>query len=201
MSESVANYRIPVGSSGRRASGWWGMMTLIVTEGSLFGFLLFSYYYLAVQHGSEWLPSPLPGFRLSLPNTVLLLASSYVAWRGERAVRRGSSPLRSAAWLAIAAVMGAIFVFVQTLEWATKTFTPMTSSYGSLYFTITGFHMAHVIAGIAILLVLAVWSALGYFDRVRNAPVSIGVIYWHFVDVVWLAVFFSIYVTPRLDVG
>lgn len=201
MSESLADYRIPVGSISRRANGWFGVMALIATEGSLFGFLLFSYYYLAVQHGPDWLPSSLPAFRLALPNTILLLASSFVAWRGERAVRRGAPSLLAALWLAGAAVMGAIFVFVQTREWASKTFTITTSSYGSLYYTITGFHMAHVVVGIAVLLALALWSALGYFDRGRSAQVNIGVIYWHFVDAVWLAVFFTLYVTPRLDVG
>ena len=67
MTDLLFGRRIPVGSVGRRAGGWWGMMTLIATEGALFGFLLFSYYYLAVQHGRDWLPDDLPGFRLALP--------------------------------------------------------------------------------------------------------------------------------------
>jgi heme/copper-type cytochrome/quinol oxidase subunit 3 len=61
--------------------------------------------------------------------------------------------------------------------------------------------MLHVIAGILILATLTLWSALGYFDRRRSAAVSIGTIYWHFVDAVWLVVFFTFYITPRLNVG
>ena len=51
-----------------------------------------------------------------------------------------------------------------------------------------------------VLLVLLFWSLFGYFDARRNAPVAIGSIYWHFVDAVWLVVFFTIYVTPYLGV-
>ena len=58
--------------------------------------------------------------------------------------------------------------------------------------------MAHVAVGVLGLAILAIWSALGYFDRARHAPVSIGAIYWNFVDAVWLTVFFTFYLTPYL---
>jgi cytochrome c oxidase subunit III len=61
--------------------------------------------------------------------------------------------------------------------------------------------MLHVIAGVLILLTLSLWCALGYFNRIRTAPVTIGAIYWHFVDAVWLVLFFTFYVTPRLGLG
>jgi cytochrome c oxidase subunit 1/cytochrome c oxidase subunit I+III len=80
-----------------------------------------------------------------------------------------------------------------------KPFGLSSHSYGSLYFTVTGFHMAHVLVGLLILGLLLFWSALGYFDRARMAPVSIGGVYWHFVDAVWLTVFFTFYVTPHLS--
>ena len=65
---------LPVGSTDGREMGWWGMMTVIATEASLFGYLLFGYYYFAAQFGRAWLPDELPEFRLSLPNTVILIA-------------------------------------------------------------------------------------------------------------------------------
>jgi heme/copper-type cytochrome/quinol oxidase subunit 3 len=67
-----------------------------------------------------------------------------------------------------------------------------------LYFTITGFHMLHVIVGLLMLAVLLLWTAFGYFCADRHSAVSIGVMYWHFVTIVWLAVFFTFYITPRL---
>jgi cytochrome c oxidase subunit 3 len=190
--------QLPVGSVDRRASGWWGMLTLILTEAFLFAYLLFSYYYFAVQYGHSWLPPDLPSFRLSAPNTVILLLSSVAVWFGERGVRQGSRP-RLVLGLLVGLVLGAAFVGVQLMEWSDKPFTIASHSYGSLYFTITGFHMAHVAAGLLVLAALVVWSALGYFDPARLAPVAIGAIYWHFVDAVWLTVFFTFYVTPRLS--
>jgi heme/copper-type cytochrome/quinol oxidase subunit 3 len=188
---------LPVGSIGRHASGWWGMITVVMTEGALFAYLLFSYYYFAVQYGREFLPDDLPKFRLSLPNTIILLASSVAVWWGERAARRGERG-RLLLGLAGGFLLGAAFMVIQVLEWRDKPFTMNSSSYGSLYFTITGFHMMHVLAGLIVLLALFAWSALGYFDRVRNAPVTIGALYWHFVDAVWLTLFFTFYITPHL---
>ncbi|WP_414475422.1 cytochrome c oxidase subunit 3 [Microvirga sp. M2] len=188
---------LPVGSIGRKASGWWGMLTIILTEGSLFSYLLFSYYYFAVQYGREWLPGDPPKFRLSLPNTIILIVSSLVVWWAERGAKRGSWGQLVLGLLG-GFILGCVFVVIQLFEWKDKPFTYASSAYGSLYFTITGFHMAHVVAGLVILLMLLVWSLMRYFDSERNAPVSIGAIYWHFVDVVWLTVFFSLYITPYL---
>jgi heme/copper-type cytochrome/quinol oxidase subunit 3 len=91
-----------------------------------------------------------------------------------------------------------MFVGIQLMEWHGRPFSLSSSAYGSLFFTITGFHMAHVILGLLLLLPLTIWSGLGSFGPRRSAPVSIGAIYWHFVDAVWLVVFFTIYITPYL---
>jgi heme/copper-type cytochrome/quinol oxidase subunit 3 len=186
--------RMAVGSIEWRASGWWGMLTLILTEAFLFAYLLFSYYYFAVQYGRPWLPA----FRLSGPNTLILLASSVAIWFGERGARQNVR-WRLVLGLAVGLVLGAVFVGIQIVEWMDKPFGLSSHSYGSLYFTVTGFHLAHVVVGLVVLGLLLLWSALGYFDRARMAPVSIGGVYWHFVDAVWLTVFFTFYVTPHLS--
>jgi cytochrome c oxidase subunit 3 len=73
-----------------------------------------------------------------------------------------------------------------------------STPYGSLYFSISGLHFVHLAIGLIILVVLLIWSLLNYFDARRYAAVSIGAVYWYFVTAVWLAVFFTIYITPRL---
>jgi heme/copper-type cytochrome/quinol oxidase subunit 3 len=186
-----------VGSVGRRASGWYGMLALIVTEASLFLYLQFSYYYLLVWDGPGFLPREMPSFRLSGPNTVILLVSSVAVWWGEQGTKKGRRA-QSAIGIGIAFLLGAAFIGVQVFEWLDKPYRWDTDAYGSLYYTITGFHMLHVAAGLIVLLALFVWNLLGYFDVHRHAPVTIGGIYWHFVDVVWLTVFFTFYVTPYL---
>lgn len=188
---------LPIGPMGHRALGWWGMLCVIATEGAVFVYLLFSYAYLALQPHAAWLPEGPPSLTLALPNTAVLVASSFVVAWGERRIRAGAT---RHAWLALLGTigLGIVFVAVQLVEWHDKTFGIATSSYGSLYFTITGFHMAHVVAGLLMLAALALWTRLGLFDSRRNAPIAIGAIYWHFVDVVWLAVFFTFYLSPRL---
>jgi cytochrome c oxidase subunit 3 len=188
---------LPVGSTDRRETGSWGMMALIATEASLFGYLLFGYYYFAAQFGRMWLPEKLPEFRLSLPNTLILIASSGAVWWAERALSRGRMG-QALAGLVLSIVLGAGFMAVQFLEWSNKTFSLATNSYGSFYFITTGFHMAHVAVGLLLLLGVLLWTAMGWFDVRRHAPLSIAAIYWHFVDAVWLAVFFTYYVSPHL---
>jgi len=99
--------------------------------------------------------------------------------------------------LALTFLLGLAFLIVQLYEWKAKPYTPQSGSYGSLYFTITGFHMAHVTAGLIALLLVFVWCLSGYLDDRRHVPLLIGAAYWHFVDVVWLTVFFTFYLLPR----
>jgi len=128
MTDATLERSLPVGSMGRHA--WWGMMMLIGTESALFVYLLFSYYYVAVQHGREWLPTDLPNFKLSAPDTLILLASSVVAWRGEKLLKEGRRGAVVPLHLAITALMGILFVAIQYKEWSSREFTP-AYSYGS----------------------------------------------------------------------
>ena len=197
MSLVEAQRRLPVGSIGHHATGWWAMLGGIVTEAALFGYLLFSYYYVAVQpHTGLW-PPELPSLTLALPNTFILLASSIAIWFGGRGAERGDAA-EELFGTAAAILLGVVFVIVQLFEWHNKAFSIHSSAYGSLYFTVTGFHMAHVAVGLLMLLSIFVWGWRGYFGPHRHSYVSIAAIYWHFVDVVWLTVFFTFYITPYL---
>lgn len=188
---------LPVGSEGKRAGGWWGLLALIVTESALFAYLLFSYFYLASQARQHWPPEGLPPLGTASLNTAILLASSGFVWASERCLRR-----RRFQWslisMAAAILLGVAFVLIQLGEWERKHYDMAADQYNSLYFTITGFHLLHVAVGLVILLLLLLWTALGYFDDRRHAPVTIGGAYWHFVDVVWLFVFTTLYLTPYL---
>jgi heme/copper-type cytochrome/quinol oxidase subunit 3 len=195
--DGIAATRMPVGSAGRKASGWYGILALIATEASLFVYLLFSFYFSWLWADGNFLPTRHPDIRLSGPDTVILLLSSVAVWWGERGIGKRAR-WRPPAGIGIAILLGIVFLVVQYFEWAGKPYRPATSPYASFYFTITGFHMAHVVLGVLILIALFVWSLMGFFDEKRHAPVTIGSIYWHFVDVVWLFIFFTFYVTPYL---
>ncbi|MDB6009704.1 MAG: ctaD [Gammaproteobacteria bacterium] len=191
---------LPIGPIGRHGIGYWGVGMLVVSEAALFSYLLFAYYYTgaSAQHG--WVLEPRPSLKLALPNTILLLASSVAAWIGERGIldrQRGKALLG----FGLAFLMGAVFATIQGYEWVSKPYSLGTSSYASLYFATTGFHMAHVIIGLGVLAALFLWTALDYFSPRRRLTISSGVLYWHFVDVVWLFVFSTYYLTPYLGFG
>lgn len=191
---------LPVAPAAGRTPGWYGMALLLATEGALFVYLLFSYALLGSQAPGPWPPAGAPDLGVSTANTLVLLTSSLAAWWGQRGLERGS-PSRLIAGLSAALVLGAIFAGVQMVEWSRKDFSPATDAYGSLYFTITGVHIAHVLVGLVILACLLVWAAQGLFGPGRTSHVALGVLYWHFVDAVWLAVFATFFLTPRLGAG
>jgi cytochrome c oxidase subunit III len=194
---SIPRYDLPVGNVKTYAVGWWAILSGIITEAALFAYLLFGYFYFAIQpHGGMW-PAEMPHFKLALPNTIILLISSGAVWIGERGAHEGTR-WKQTAGLGAGFVLGVIFVVIQAFEWKSKSFSLNSGPYGSLFYTITGFHMAHVVLGLLMLFPLTVWSMFGYFGPRRSAPVSIGAVYWHFVDAVWLVVFLSLYVTPYL---
>jgi cytochrome c oxidase subunit 3 len=199
MSEArqLLDQPLPVGSEGKLAGGWWGILALIVTEGSLFGYLLFSYFYLSSQAEQHWPPEGLPSLLLPGINTAILVASSVCVWASERCVA-GKKKSGSMMGMVLAIMLGALFLGIQLVEWSNKTYGMTSDLYGSLYFTITGFHMLHVVIGLVILLLLLVWISFGYFDEKRHAAITIGGIYWHFVDVVWLFVFTTLYLFPYM---
>jgi heme/copper-type cytochrome/quinol oxidase subunit 3 len=152
---------------------------------------------MAVQRGPAWSPEPHPDLTLAAPDTIILLASSVAVWWGEKGVKQGRRG-QHIIGQSLAIVLGVLFVVIQAFEWKSKTFGLATDAYGSLYFTITGFHMAHVIVGVSMLIVVLIWSLIGYFSPRHHARVTIASIYWHFVDAVWLCVFFTFYLSPYL---
>ncbi|TCT10179.1 cytochrome c oxidase subunit 3 [Paralcaligenes ureilyticus] len=198
MSELIGRSpTLPVGSAGELSGGWWGMAAMIATEASLFVYLIFSYLYLASQTMQHWPPEGLPRIGIGALNTGILLLSSVFVWLCERLVRRRRIKWAVAS-MATAIVLGILFVGIQLKEWRHHPYGITTHLYGSLYFTITGFHVIHVLVGLIVLAFLLIWTSLGYFDEKRCAALRIGGLYWHFVDIVWLFIFTTLYITPLL---
>jgi cytochrome c oxidase subunit 3 len=168
---------------------------VIATEAALFAYLLFSYFYIASQNGGAWPPGGPPKLDLAIPGTVVLMLGSVTMWWGEKGIRAGK---RSQLLIGLGAsvLLGLAFVVLEGIEWSRKDFTPATHAYGSLYFVVTGFHLTHVLVGVLMLVMLFVWTLLGYFGVRRHSTVAIAVMYWHFVTVVWVAVFLTFYVSP-----
>jgi heme/copper-type cytochrome/quinol oxidase subunit 3 len=196
MTTAVAR-RLPLDGAGASAPGAWGMALLILTEASLFGYLLFSYFYLASMARGPWPPAGTPELRLALPNTGILILSSGAMWWAESGIRLGRRG-RLLGGLVLALALGLVFLGIQLVEYSHQPFGPSTDAYGSLFFTITGFHGAHVAVGLLMIALVALRAGLGHFSASRHLAVTNVTWYWHFVDAVWLAVFASLYLSPRL---
>ncbi|MEO7038444.1 MAG: cytochrome c oxidase subunit I [Gemmatimonadaceae bacterium] len=187
---------LPVGASGARSVGRWGMLAVVATEGAFFVYFLFSYFYLSSMATNPW-PSTTPALALPLANTAILIASSFFAIWAERSIARGNtSGLRVG--LAISILLGVTFLGLQALEYSRETISATYDAYGSLFYTITGFHGAHVFVGLIMLTVVLVRAFRGHFSAANHDAVTNATIYWHFVDIVWLAVFSALYITPHL---
>lgn len=188
-------------TSGPRSFGWWGMVWLILTESALFAMLIFSYFFIRFQHG-EWPLDgiALPDLELPLVMSVILWSSSVPVHLADRAIERGAvNTLRRG--LAVGFLLGAAFLALQlVVEYPEmlREFSPQTNVYGSLFFTITGFHGFHVLVGLAFSLYIQFRAWRGDFDRQRHTGVQVFAMYWHFVDVVWLFVLLTVYLSPRL---
>ena len=183
--------------SDSRATGWWGMVLLIASEATLFAALLGSYFYL-LSGSIDWPPDGIEVPKLTRPiiASILLLGSSIPMIYADLSIRRGNqSGLRIG--LAIAAVMAAVFIGLQIYEYRHETFHISTDSYGSLFYTITGIHGLHVISALIMNLVLQVRAWRGHFTKTRRLAVTNVSLYWHFVDVVWIFIFLSLYLSPR----
>ena len=191
---------LPHHVSGPRAYGWWGMVWLIATEATLFAALIASYFFLRFRSGPEWPPGDIPAPELELPliMSAILLSSSIPVHIAEAGIKKGSqSRLR---WgLAGGFLLGAVFFGITVgIEWPEKLheFTPTTNVYGSLFYTITGFHLSHVLVGLLISAWAQVRAWQGAFDADRHLTIQNFAMYWHFVDVVWITVFATIYLSP-----
>ena len=188
-------------TSGPRSFGWWGMVWLIVTESALFATLIFSYFFVRFSHETWPLDGiAVPSLALPLVMTVILWSSSVPVHLADRGIRAGSrSRLR---WgLAAGFLLGATFLALQVFAEYPRTlgeFTPQSNVYGSLFFVITGFHGFHVLVGLFMSARVQFRAWQGAFDAKRHVTVQVFAMYWHFVDVVWLFVLLTVYLSPRL---
>src|SRR5690606_27499913 len=126
-------------------------------------------------------------------NTLLLLTSgTTVTWAHHALLNNDRQGLK---WgLVLTVVLGVLFSFVQVLEYTQAGFSYSGNLYGATFFMATGFHGFHVLIGTIFLIVCLVRANLGHFTPQQHLGFEFAAWYWHFVDVVWLFLFASIYV-------
>ena len=180
--------------------GYWGMALFVATEATMFASLLTTYLFLGTANPG-WPPAGIERPKLVLPPimTVILLASSATMFWAERSIKNGArGRLRIGIGLTI--LLGVIFLVVQGVEYHDKLekLKPWANSYAAIFYTITGFHGLHVFTGLLLLGYVEVRALVGHFDAVHHLAVKNVGLYWHFVDIVWLFIFATLYISPRL---
>ncbi|MGH7523697.1 MAG: cytochrome c oxidase subunit 3 [Gemmatimonadales bacterium] len=183
-----------------RETGWWAMVCVCATEASLFAVLITAYFYLAMR-SATWPPAGIQSPELEIPMamTVALLSSSgAMAWAEHGVARNRRWQL--IAGLATAIVLGVIFLglFVHEYHDKLRLVLPQTHAYASLFYVITGIHGAHVSFGLLLLGFTLLAALRGHFDAHHRSGVAIVALYWHFVDLVWLVIVATLYLSPRL---
>nr|YP_009054632.1 cytochrome c oxidase subunit 3 [Chlorotetraedron incus]AIK29120.1 cytochrome c oxidase subunit 3 [Chlorotetraedron incus] len=175
-----------------------GMILFIVSEAMFFVGLLWAFLHASlmptVQIGMAWPPVgivPVDWTRRPTLNTVLLAASYFTANAAKHALDKGDkSSCRNMLILTI--FLGAFFSFYQYLEYGGAAFTFSDSVFGSAFYLSTGFHGMHVIIGF-LYLAVCLFTLKQTFPG-RSTALDLAILYWHFVDIVWVFVFALVYV-------
>jgi cytochrome c oxidase subunit 3 len=153
----------------------------------------------AAQSSGGWPPGEfshtLNGLGIVLPATLMLVASSFTCQFGVNAIRRDDRKgfIRN---IAVTLVLGVLFLLIQAFDYSLlggEGLTLGAGPYGTTYYTLTGFHGAHVFGGAVMLSVVLYRGMTGQFSARHHDAVEATSLYWHFVDVVWIALYLTLY--------
>jgi cytochrome c oxidase subunit III len=171
-----------------------GMFMFIASEIMLFGSFFTAYFFVRVVNNPPHWP-PL-GFHLPVYvagiNTAILVTSSFTMHWALTSIKRGNTAGLKAG-LVLTFLMGFTFLATQVTEYARIGFQPGDNAFTTIFFCLTGLHGAHVFVGLSILLFMTIRSFRGHFSPEHHHGVEIGGIYWHFVDVMWIVVYTTVY--------
>lgn len=177
----------------------WGMVLFIVSEVLFFFSFFWAFFHSSLspglELGAQWPPSginPFNPFNIPLLNTAILLGSgATVTWAHHRLLHKEHS--EAVYGLSLTVGLGVYFTSLQAFEYIEASFSIADSVYGSTFFVATGFHGLHVIIGSTFLLVCLGRVFIAHFSSEHHFGFEAAAWYWHFVDVVWLFLYISIY--------
>nr|QBC73182.1 cytochrome c oxidase subunit III [Cocculina subcompressa] len=176
-----------------------GMILFISSEVLFFFAFFWAYFHSSLaptmELGSCWPPTgiyPLNPFQVPLLNTAVLLASGVtVTWAHHSLLESNRSGTVQALFLTVA--LGIYFTYLQAGEYLEASFSISDGTYGSTFFVATGFHGLHVLIGTTFLMICLFRTLFNHFSNTHHFGFEAAAWYWHFVDVVWLFLYLSIY--------
>ena len=171
-----------------------GMLLFIISEVMVFGAFFTAYFFIRVAQGDPW---PAPGTKIPEAvagfNTMILVSSSFTMHWAQTSIKNGNR-FGLKAGMVSTFLLGATFLFVQINEYANIGFAPQDQAQGTIFYGLTGLHGAHVTIGLILLLIVCIRSFRGHYTPEQHRGVEVPGIYWHFVDVMWIVVFTTVYV-------
>nr|BDE56964.1 cytochrome c oxidase subunit III [Luciola parvula] len=177
----------------------WGMILFITSEVLFFMSFFWSFFHSSltpsIEIGMIWPPNSIVSFnplQIPLLNTVILISSGItVTWTHHSIMENNYK--QAIYSLSLTILLGIYFTILQMYEYMESPFTIADSAYGSTFFMATGFHGIHVMIGSTFLTVCFIWQMNNYFSSIHHFGFEAAAWYWHFVDVVWLFLYITVY--------
>ncbi len=180
-------------SSSRVEPQLLGMLLFIISEIMVFGAFFTAYFFIRVVNNNDWpaegthLPWEIAGI-----NTLILVSSSFTMHWADMSARRDNRFGLQAGMLTTF-LLGLTFLFIQINEYVHIGFSPQDHAQGTIFYGLTGLHGAHVFVGLTLLLFTTIRAFRGHFTPEEHRGVEVPGIYWHFVDVMWVVVYTTVY--------
>lgn len=174
------------------------MLGLIVAEAAIFTIFVVAYIYYAGKSLTG--PQPRDVLRVPVFFTICLWLSSLTIHYAGKALSAGAIRAFMLRWF-VTIVLGATFLAGTAQEWHHLIYdeglTIRTNLFGTTYYSLVGLHAFHVTVGLIALSAVLLFGLFGYVRQEHAYPVDVLSLYWHFVDAVWVVVFFVVYVIAR----
>jgi len=171
-----------------------GMLLFIMSEIMIFGAFFTAYFFIRIVNHNPW---PAPGTKLPEAvagvNTAILLSSSLTIHWALSSIKRGNR-FGLKAGMTATFLLGLTFLTVQINEYVHIGFAPRYAAQSSVFYGLTGLHGAHVFIGLCMLLMVTIRSFRGHYSAEHHQGMEVPGIYWHFVDIMWVVVYTTVYV-------
>jgi cytochrome c oxidase subunit 3 len=184
----------PAHRSSRVHAPTLGMLLFIMSEVMIFGAFFTAYFFIRIVSHNPW-----PAHGTTVPeavagvNTLILLSSSLTLHWALVSVRHGNRFGLKAGMVATF-LLGLTFLFIQVNEYIHVGFPPYASAQATVFYSLTGLHGAHVFVGLCALLIVNIRSFRGHYTPEHHEGMEVPGIYWHFVDIMWVIVYTTVYV-------
>ena len=185
----------PANRSSRVEPQLLGMLLFIISEVMVFGAVFTAYFFIRVVSGDQWFPieeNKLP-VAVAGVNTCILVSSSFTMHWAQTSIKNGNR-FGLKAGILTTFLLGLTFLFIQVNEYVHIGFAPHEFAQGSVFYGLTGLHGAHVFVGLTLLLMVTIRSWRGHFSPEEHRGVEVPGIYWHFVDIMWIIVYVTVYI-------